>query len=278
MVAVMETPGELQVVVPYTLSEAAYTRFLDQFTNCQDITIGHVRPLHHAQIAFLQRLPNVSKIDQQAYGFNDPTEIPACFNKLTSVRLHSIHQFEYHTLLSTPLSTQLGSLVDVDLDFRQFTITELMHILVNTPSLQTIRIPSVTIQGTEQELMPAIWASSHLQQVSLGLYLKYHKDDLKRGYCDSWDYVDNEKSDHVKACATDIAIALTPMFLEQLNSQSELRELELSFNNRLHPRLSPFLQLSLDPVAGLPRLSNLKKLEKLAITGLAHRLGQQEIE
>ncbi|KFH66205.1 hypothetical protein MVEG_08305 [Podila verticillata NRRL 6337] len=222
--------------------------------------------------------PNVSKIDQQTYRFNDPTKIPACSNKLTSVRLHSIDQIENYTLLDTPLSTQLGSLVDLDLDFRQFTFTELMHILVNTPSLQMIRIPSVTIQGTEQELMPAIWASSHLQQVSLGLYLKCHRDDLKRGYVGSWGHVENEERNHVKACVTDIAIALTPMFLEQLNSQSELCELELSFNNRLHPRLSPFLQLSLDPVAGLPRLSNLKKLEKLVITGLAHRLGQQEIE
>ncbi|KAF8988401.1 hypothetical protein BGZ52_010507 [Haplosporangium bisporale] len=277
--AVMETPGELQVVVPYTFSTAAYSRFLDQFTNCQDITIGHVeKPLHDALVASLQRLPNVSKIDQQTYRFNDPTKIPACSNKLTSVRLHSIDQIENYTLLDTPLSTQLGSLVDLDLDFRQFTFTELMHILVNTPSLQMIRIPSVIIQGTEQELMPAIWASSHLQQVSLGLYLKCHRDDLKRGYVGSWGHVENEERNHVKACATDIAIALTPMFLEQLNSQSELCELELSFNNRLHPRLSPFLQLSLDPVAGLPRLSNLKKLEKLVITGLAHRLGQQEIE
>ncbi|KAI9231986.1 MAG: hypothetical protein BYD32DRAFT_466648 [Podila humilis] len=63
-----------------------------------------------------------------------------------------------------------------------------------------------------------------------------------------------------------------------LSSQSELRELELSFNNSLQPKLSPFLQLFLDPALGLPQLSNLKKLEKLAVTGQAHHFGQREIE
>ncbi|KAF9382833.1 hypothetical protein CPB97_006905 [Podila verticillata] len=189
--AVMETQGELQVVLPSTLSEAAYARFLDQFTNFQDITFGKVEELLLcALVAFLQRLPNI----------ND---------------------------------------------------------------------------GTEQELLPVTWDSNNLRRVSLGLYLKGHKEDTN--FYRIWDWLSREELDNIKACTTDISIALAPMFLEQLNSQFELRELEPSFNNRLHPRLSPFLQLSLDPAHGLPRLSNLKKLEKLVITGLAHRLGQKEI-
>lgn len=275
--AVMETQGELQVVLPSTLSKAACARFLDQFTNCQDITFGEVEgDLFYALVSSLKRLPNINKFDRQGRLLGYSINIPQNHYELASLRLHHAGDNGLRTLLNASLSTQLNSLVDLDLTDMQITITDLMHVLAGTPILQTIRISSVIITETEQELVTAIWASKNLRRVSLGLYLKCHNEDL-HGYS-SWNWLSRAERDNIKACTTDIAIALAPIFLEQLNSQSDLRELELSFNNRLHPRLSPFLQLSLDPVHGLPRLSNLKKLEKLVITGLAHRLGQQEIE
>ncbi|KAI9236276.1 MAG: hypothetical protein BYD32DRAFT_437613 [Podila humilis] len=283
--AVMETEGELQVVLPSTLSEAAYARFLDKFTNCQDVTIGNVEGrLLYALVAFLQRLPNINKFDKfdrhcsLFRSLGNSIYLPQSHGELTSLRLRCVDYSRlhtrplwFHTLLNTSISTRLNSFVDLDLDGWDITITELMHVLSGTPSLQTIRITSVLISRADQELVPATWASNNLRRVSLGLYLKGHKKDIN--FHRNRELLSTEE----RACTTGIAIALAPIFLEQLNSQFELRELKLSFNNRLHPLLSPFLQLSLDPAHGLPRLSNLKKLEKLVITGLAHRLGQQEI-
>ncbi|KAG0026813.1 hypothetical protein BGZ82_009289 [Podila clonocystis] len=277
--AVMEREDELQVALPSTFPEDAYTRFLDQFSDCQDI-------------------------DLPARYFRPLNEILGSDNcELTSVRLHALKYTTAFTLSDTPLWTRLSGLVDLDLDFVHVTITELLHVLASTTQLQTIRVLSVKITGKEKGLVPGMtWASSSLRQVSLGLYLNGHDEELLRGYsqdwgnisasdwanipapdwssssAQDWDDISANEGNKVQACTTKIATALAPVFMAQLDAQAELRELQLSFNNRLHPRLSPFLQLSLDPAVGLPRLSNLKKLEKLVVTGLLHQLGQQEIE
>ncbi|KAF9326405.1 hypothetical protein BG006_010156 [Podila minutissima] len=296
-IAVMETPEELQVVLPSTFPLDAYIRFLDRLPNCQDFSLGKTNePLHSALVAFLKRNPKVHKIDRPVGYYNERDNILGSVNcGLTSVRLHALAYKTGYTLSDTPLWTQLSSLVDLDLDFVHVSITELLHVLASTPHLQKIRIPSVKIMGTERGLVPgAAWASSSLRQVSLGLYLNGHDEELCRSYDRSWDYIPEQdwsdspaddwgstladKSDNVKARTTEIATALASVFMAQLDAQAELRELQLSFNNRLYPGLSPFLQLSLDPAVGLPRLANLKKLEKLVVTGLVHQLGHQEIE
>ncbi|KAG0326522.1 hypothetical protein BG000_001352 [Podila horticola] len=63
----------------------------------------------------------------------------------------------------------------------------------------------------------------------------------------------------------------------QINAQSTLRELELGFNHRRRLRRSPFLDLSLDPIVGLPQLSNLERLERFVVSGLVHRMGKDEM-
>ncbi|KAG0029859.1 hypothetical protein BGZ81_003349 [Podila clonocystis] len=304
-IAIMEREDELQVVLPSTFPEDAYIRFLDQFSDCQDVSLGDVQePLQSALAAFLWRLPKMHKVDLPARYFRPLNEILGNDNfELTSVRLHTLKYTTAFTLSDMPLWTRLSGLVDLDLDFVHVTITELLQVLASTTQLQTIRVPSVKITGKEKGHVPGMtWASSSLRQVSLGLYLNGHDEELLRGYgqdwgsisssdwaniptsdwsnssAQDWDDILANEDDKVQACTTKIATALAPVFMAHLDAQAELRELELSFNNRLYPRLSPFLQLSLDPVMGLPRLSNLKKLEKLVITGLVHQLGQQEIE
>lgn len=161
-------------------------------------------------------------------------------------------------------------MVDLDLEYRKFSMNELLNILEKSPCLKSIRIPFVSIEEVKSTLSP-VWASNSLERVSLGLYLKGHAPDV---YKSSYRF-DQQKSPQIGVLSTRAATLLGPSFMEQLNGQSELRDLELSFNNRLRPELSPFLQLSLDPVVGLPQLRNLKKLQKLVISGLAHRLGPE---
>ncbi|KAG0335494.1 hypothetical protein BG000_007476 [Podila horticola] len=295
-IAVMETPEELQVVLPSTFPLDAFTQFLDRFPNCQDVSLGESQePLCTALVGSLRRLPMVHKINRPVRYFREPDEIPGSVNcEFTSVRLHALEYTTAFHLSDTPLWMRLSSLVDLDLDFVHVTITELLHVLASTTHLQSIRVPSVKIMGTEQGLVPGTaWASRSLRQVSLGLYLDGHDDELLRGHNSDWSdipveywgdippqgWIDTsaDESDNVQDRTSEIATALAPAFMAQLDSQAELRELELSFNNRLYPKPSPFLQLSLDPAVGLPRLSNLKKLEKLVVTGLVHQLGQQEI-
>ncbi|KAF9281467.1 hypothetical protein BGZ74_002353, partial [Mortierella antarctica] len=160
--AVMETPEELQVVLPSTFPPDAYIQFLDRFPNCQDISLGETHePLHSALVAFLKRHPKLHKIDRPVSYYNERDNIPGSVNcGLTSVRLHALAYKTGYTLSDTPLWTQLSSLVDLDLDFVHVTITELLHVLASTPHLQTIRIPSVKIMGTERGLVPGMaWAS-----------------------------------------------------------------------------------------------------------------------
>ncbi|KAF9376603.1 hypothetical protein CPB97_010716 [Podila verticillata] len=169
----------------------------------------------------------------------------------------------------------LPTLVDLDLDYRHFTMNELLYILEYTPQLKSIRVPSITVASKKRPYSPVVWASNNPQKASLGLYLKGDPPDLQVFNDRS---LQTEDQAPIRARSTRAATLLAPSFMEQLNGQPELRELELSFKNRLHPKPSPLLQLSLDPIIGLPQLSNLRKLQSLVITGLAHRLGQQEIE
>ncbi|KAF9208418.1 hypothetical protein BGZ59_010660 [Podila verticillata] len=282
-VAVMETESELQIILPCSLPHAAYVALLRRFTGCHELSFTsdgfHFNEqLKRAVIAVLSQNANLRKIECEWEVFqSDPGAIPVVRNELTSLRLWATGSTNDVYLSRITPSIHLSILVDLNLGLHRITMDEFVSIMSSTPNLQTISIPSVCITGAEQK-QPMIWASSSLWQVSLGLYLDGHSPDLHACYGGRWVQIAKDERDGVRSRTMDVATALASSFNEQINSQSELRELELYFNNRLHPTLSPFLDLSLDPSVGLPQLSNLKKLEKLVVTGLAHHLGQQEIQ
>lgn len=282
--AVFETAQELQLVFSETywfyicLEKEGFWK---QYTHCQQL--GTHDKISADRIATFQRhLPNLHKLDLEI-GSNVSVEwiLTQPNARFSSLRLHSPWYSGTFPMDIRAYSKHLQTLVDLDLDYRNFTMKELLYILQDTPHLQSIRIPSVTLVGTEKLTYSPAWASRNLRKVSLGLYLRGDQPDIPICIHRS-DYRQEELSPamrmRMRTHSTQTATLLTPSFMEQLNSQSELCHLELSFNNRLHPRLSPFLQLSLDPVVGLPRLSNLRNLEHLVIRGLGHRLGQEEIE
>lgn len=282
-VAVMETESKLQISLPCALPHTAYVRLLRQFTGFNELALGKSgihfdEQLNRALIAVLSQNANLRKIECEWGAFQSgPDVVPVARNELTSLRLWASDSTSDLSLPAIISSIQLTIMIDLHLSAHRFTMDEFISIMSSTPSLQNIRIPSVCITGTEQK-QPMIWASSSLRQASLGLYMDGHPPDLDTCYGGRRVKIANVERDSVRSRTMDIATALAPSFKEQVNSQPELRELELSFNNCLYPTLSPFLDLSLDPSVGLPQLSNLKKLEKLVVTGLAHHLGQQEIE
>ncbi|KAF9214618.1 hypothetical protein BGZ59_003363 [Podila verticillata] len=279
-VAVMETDHELQLVFPNWPSVSENERFLARYTHCQHIDTGLYTQQDDAHLdALLHQNPNLHKLHlhfSAIRGVNLARILHHPHIQFSSLRLHTT--FGIARASTTPNSEflkHLPTLVDLDLDYRHFTMNELLYILEYTPQLQSIRVPSVTVASKKQPYPHVVWASNNLQKVSLGLYLQGDQPDLQVSIDRS---LQTEDRAPIRARSARAATLLAPLFMEQLNSQPELRELELSFNNRLHPKLSPFLQLSLDPTIGLPQLSNLRKLQSLVITGLAHRLGQQEIE
>lgn len=105
-------------------------------------------------------------------------------------------------------------------------------------------MPFVTVVASNIRTYSPVWARNSLREVSLGLYL--NGDHLDLPVSIDWS-LQTEEQAPIKARLIQAATLLAPSFMEQLNSQSELRELELLFNNRLYANLSPFLQLSQDP-------------------------------
>lgn len=218
------------------------------------------------------------------------------FPKLTAVDLNYVHHWmDYDNCVATE-KTQLASyrlmghrayspgllvrlanhfdtLVELDMDVKKFAMKEVCNILANTPRLQSIRIPVVMIDGFEPEELPE-WASRVLEKISLGLYFANHRHDLNRASS-------RLRYDHELSLLMELSLETTrdiaPLFMARINEQGTLRELELSFNHRRRLRRSPFLDLSLDPVVGLPQLSNLGRLERFVVSGLVHRMGKDEM-
>ncbi|KAF9371973.1 hypothetical protein CPC16_002739, partial [Podila verticillata] len=71
---------------------------------------------------------------------------------------------------------------------------------------------------------------------------------------------------------------LAPSFLQQLGSLSYLKDFSIGLNREYTVGESPFSQLSMDPVYGIPQLLELERLRTFKVNGLQHWVGQEEIE
>ncbi|KAG0019117.1 hypothetical protein BGZ81_009912 [Podila clonocystis] len=70
---------------------------------------------------------------------------------------------------------------------------------------------------------------------------------------------------------------LAPLLLCQMGTLSRLQDLSVGVNREYVVEESPYFQLSLDPVYGLPQLAGLRQLKTFKVTGLMHSVGQKEI-
>ncbi|KAI9235968.1 MAG: hypothetical protein BYD32DRAFT_462951 [Podila humilis] len=73
--------------------------------------------------------------------------------RFSSLRLHSPWYSRIFPMGNPACSKHLQTLVDLDLDYLHFTMKELLYILLDTPHLQSIRIPSVTLAGAKRPLI-----------------------------------------------------------------------------------------------------------------------------
>ncbi|KAF9325144.1 hypothetical protein BG006_011344 [Podila minutissima] len=165
--------------------------------------------------------------------------------------------------LKLGLTKHWSTLVEVDLDVMDFYVKKFWKLLANSPKLQSVRIPVLLIDGFEPTELPE-WATGRLDKLSIGLYLEGHERDLERGTS----IPQPESEPELANNPVEAARRIGPLLMAQINRQSNLHELELSFNHRRHLRRSPVFALSLDRVAGLPQLSNLGQLERFVVSGL----------
>ncbi|KAI9239305.1 MAG: hypothetical protein BYD32DRAFT_411466 [Podila humilis] len=273
-IAVVETESELRLVVPEEIYRTLVPDFLQRYPNCTAVALpGPKRDQIQQYVSQCSRLNSVDV--RQIYDPLDLSSILIPGNGLSSLCVESPHCSS--AIFSQPIQpTTTESLVSLVLDTSGISMNNLFSILATATMLQEIQIQAVYIDGTEPSEI-SLWASADLRKVVLGLYLTGHRPDRHQDMNDDRTRWRDEPTGSAER-STGAAARFGSLFLDQLNAQHELKELELSFNHRLFPRFSPLLDLSLDPAKGLPRLCNLGRLEKFVIHGLAHHLGRAEIE
>ncbi|KAG0028254.1 hypothetical protein BGZ82_008519, partial [Podila clonocystis] len=177
-----------------------------------------------------------------------------------------------HGYLKLGLKKHWSTLVEVDLDVMDFSMKIFWKLLANATKLQSVRVPVVLIDGFEPTELPE-WATVGLDKLSIGLCLEGHERDLMRGTSSPQPESEPQSANNPVEAAQWIG----PLLMAQINNQSNLRQLELSFNNRRRLRRSPIFAMTLDPVVGLLQLSNLERLERFVVSGLVHRMGKEEM-
>ncbi|KAG0025009.1 hypothetical protein BGZ82_010272, partial [Podila clonocystis] len=248
IIVVVGTDGKLRLAVTKEMYHTFATNFMLTYPNCTAIAI--YQPLDMSAIL-----------------------VPG--NHLSSLHLESPHNDSI--LFSQPIQpTTTASLVSLVLNTSGIFMKNLFSILVTAIMLQEIQVQVVHIDGSEPSQSPP-WASVDLRKVVLGLYLTGYRPDRHLDINDDHPHWTDEPVGTAER-STEAAKRFGSSFLDQLNSQHELKELDLSFNHRLWPQFSPFFDLSLDPTKGLLRLCHLRRLEKFVVHGLAHPCGRLEIE
>jgi len=156
-------------------------------------------------------------------------------------------------------------------------ISELLQILGVCPNLEVLDAETVFFDGSDSPLLdPCLpWVSKKLRKLRLGFWLNGHPNNLfDFHYLSEWSPILPETTARALKAAKNIA----PSFMEQLGYQTDLRQLELSFNAAYRCGSSPFLQLAVGPANGLDQLSELHRLEDFSVTGLVHEVESTEIE
>lgn len=146
----------------------------------------------------------------------------------------------------------------------QGTMSYLLDLLTSCPNLQALRADHISINGLEPNPCPP-WSAHKLRSLSLGLYIEGQ-------------VTAETTTEEAAALATASADRISLVFMDQLGRQTDLRELQLQFNNHLYCTPSPFLELAVGAKNGLGQLAKLARLESFVIAGLTHRVGPVEIE
>ncbi|KAG0342645.1 hypothetical protein BG000_002852 [Podila horticola] len=285
VLAVLESSGALEVCLPSLIFEESIEGLIKRFSRIQRFQTA---ALHCHEDNFLLgalpgNLPHLCELDMQTYSLrknrlgwflNDPQMT------LSSVSLRETLPVRYRT--SSPLYFLPGGtlnnrdylhkvMVNLNVGKTTLTMAQVFQVLGQCPNLLNLKVLGAVITGPDGAVECPSWTCK-LRTLYLGLYIEGERCDMGR-----WESRNLSTEDNIRR-STAAACRVAPLFMEQLGLQTDLEELDLNFNQKHSPAISPFLRLDMDPKQGLDQLSRLGKLVSFGALGILHQVGQQEIE
>ncbi|KAG0025876.1 hypothetical protein BGZ81_006795 [Podila clonocystis] len=203
-----------------------------------------------------QLFPNMRKLDiSNEYRYHISVEYDLSLSTgMSSLSL----SFHHSSTLSAPLllSTQSEALSSWTVH-EDISMADLFSIVTCCPNLINLRVSA--LQDVHGPKVSPPWICKDLRK--LDITLRHHPDV--------------PSFEQTSASARRLA----PSLLQRLGGLTHLQDLCLRFNAEYYYEgESPFSQFSVNPIYGLPRLVGLQQLKTFKVTGLLHRVGQEEIE
>ncbi|KAG0028257.1 hypothetical protein BGZ82_008522 [Podila clonocystis] len=212
-----------------------------------------------------QLFPNMRKLDiSNEYLSHIPVEYGLSFpTGLSSLSLS--FRIDHMPLLPLLLSTHSEALSSLTLyGYNAIPMTDFFSIVTCCPNLLDLRVSA--LQDVEGPEVSPPWICKDLRK--LDITLRYRDTCTYDMYPHNWSFEQEIAS----------ARRLAPSLLQQLDGLTHLHDLCLGLNSEYYEGESPFFELSVDPVYGLPQLAGLQQLKTFKVTGLLHSVDQEEIE
>ncbi|KAF9322265.1 hypothetical protein BG003_003276 [Podila horticola] len=261
---VMERDGHLVLGVPHFISWLEYAEALAQFQGIQSLTIDTLRTSVSDFLGPVQKLfPGLISLDLRNYQ-SDQEPVDNLLGNLSGLTSLSLDLY----IATQPCWTVISRHYSVMTSLKLTTVPlgQFYGIVSRCPVLQELAISWLELEESAPVASPQWICPLRM----LHLHIAYGVD---------MDYSDTEDEIAVKIDqGKQFADRVAPPFMRQLGMLAMLRELRLSFHSEERLDASPFLELSLDPVCGLPQLSSLRDLRSVAVSGIRHSIGQGEIE
>ncbi|KAG0024906.1 hypothetical protein BGZ81_007560 [Podila clonocystis] len=163
-----------------------------------------------------------------------------------------------HQSPSTALSRHYGALTSMSLT--SLPMTQIFSIVSTCAVLRELAVDHLVIQGSESETSPR-WICP-LQKLHLHIVYGVEMGHVLPGEDITLRRVRERRS----------AEQVAPSFMAQVGSMTKLNDLKLKLQWDDRLGTSPFFELSLDPIRGLPQLSELRQLTSVALLGTRHSI------
>ncbi|KAG0341421.1 hypothetical protein BG000_009122 [Podila horticola] len=232
------------------------------------LLVDHVMELLPDTNTDIQEL-DVSYVEEQALStyLTDPRVQLSSLSVKTILRnKDNCYRFLLTDVFLEPHHFFHTALVRLDLHGIPTVMPQVLQLLGGSPNMKYLDAGHVHLTSEEPD-MCAPWVCTGLT----GLRMQIHLFNV---------FFSSSKMDYFEQLRMiqDKAETMAGSFMAQLGSLTELRELELRFNDPTECDSTPFLALNVEAENGLRQLEKLDRLEKLVISGVLHRVGDREVE
>lgn len=274
--AVLENKGTLEVCVPTPIFFDSVEPLLKRYSGLQRLGTGMLTPLlvDHVMGLLPDTNPDlqeldVSYVEEQALStyMTDPRVQLFSLSVKTILRnADNCYRFLLTDVFLKPHHFFHTALVRLELHGIPTVMPQVLQLLGGSPNMKYLDAGHVHLTSEEPD-MCAPWVCTGLT----GLRMQIHLFNV---------FFSSSKMDYFEQLRMiqDKAETMAGSFMAQLGSLTELRELELRFNDPTECDSTPFLALNVEAENGLRQLEKLDRLEKLVISGVLHRVGDSEVE